>query len=129
MQSVNRNTHRHRNTHTDTETHTQTQKHTHTDTETHTDTDTETHTHTDTGTHTHTDTENNGSRAGNHMEASFFQNQQKAWAFEGKGFLNNYVFFFMNDKEPPLMIDEILTYVAPHKSSKKKFRKKMKVKN
>ena len=36
----------------------------------------------------------------------------------------------MNDKESPLMIDEILTYVAPHKSSKKTFRKKkMKVKN
>ena len=58
------------------------------------------------------------------MEASFFENQQKAWAFEGKGFLNKYV-FFMNDKEPPpLMIDEILTYVAPHTSSKKKIRKK-----
>ena len=53
----------------------------------------------------------------------FFENQQKAWAFEGKGFLYNYV-FFMNDKEYPLMIDEILTYVAPHTSSKKKIRKK-----
>ena len=63
------------------------------------------------------------------MEASFFQNQQKAWAFEGKGFLNKYV-FFMNDKEPPLMKDVFLDVSSPpQKPEKKNPKKKKKVKN
>ena len=78
-------------THTDTETHTQTQKHTHrhrnthTQTQKHTQTQTQKHTHTQTQEHTHTDTENNGSRAGNHMEASFFSKSAKSLGFRRQG--------------------------------------------
>ena len=62
------------------------------------------------------------------MEASFFENQQKAWAFEGKGFLYNYV-FFMNDKEPPPHDRRNFDVCSStHKLEKKNQKKKLKVK-
>ena len=57
------------------------------------------------------------------MEACFLWKIAKSRPFEGKGFLNNYVFFITN-KESPLMKDDLGSVWGPTQRLQKNFRKK-----
>ena len=68
-------------------------------------------------------TKSNEIQIGNHMETNFYGKSQKSRPFEGKGFLNNYVFSISN-KESPLMKDDLGSVWGPTQRPPKNFEKK-----